>query len=99
MQFLYILTLNPRYHNPENWDDEVNQTMDLHFTYLQTKFAEGVMKHVGRTDLDFGNEDLHGYAIFESGSEEAAHQIMNHDPAIAEGLMSGKLLPYKIIFP
>src|SRR3954465_7028267 len=98
MQFLYILTLNPKYHNLENWNEEANQTMGLHFAYLQTKFQEGIMKHVGRTDLDFGNEDLHGYAVFEADNMEAALVIMNADPAVANGLMSAKLLPYKIVF-
>jgi uncharacterized protein YciI len=98
MQFLYILTLNPKYHNLENWNEESNETMGLHFAYLQQKFAEGVMKHVGRTDLDFGNDDLHGYAVFEAASEDLALEIMNADPAVSNGLMSAKLLPYKIVF-
>jgi uncharacterized protein len=98
MQFLYILTLNPKYHNLENWNEESNQTLGLHFAYLEQKFSEGVMKHVGRTDLDFGNEDLHGYAVFEAENQDAATLIMNSDPAVSKGLMSAKLLPYKIVF-
>jgi uncharacterized protein len=98
MQFLYILSLNPKYHDLENWNEAANENMGLHFAYLKAKFEEGVMKHVGRTDLDFGNEDLHGYAVFEAETEEAALSIMNNDPAVSNGLMSAKLLPYKIVF-
>jgi uncharacterized protein len=98
MQFLYILSLNPQYHDLKNWTEQTNETMGLHFNYLKKKFEEGVMKHVGRTDLDFGHEDLHGYAVFEAENEGAAQKIMNDDPAVANGLMSAKLLPYRIVF-
>ena len=98
MQFLYILTLNTKFHDLKNWTEETNQMMGAHFNYLKTKFEEGIMKHVGRTDLDFGNEDLHGYAVFEAENEETARNIMNSDPAVSGGLMGAKLLPYKIVF-
>ena len=98
MQFLYILTLNSKYHDLASWDEAANETMGLHFAYLKQKFEEGVMKHVGRTDLDFGNADLRGYAVFEAENQMAALVIMNADPAVANGLMSAKLLPYKIVF-
>jgi uncharacterized protein YciI len=98
MQFIYTLTLNAKYHDLHNWNEETNHVMTLHFSYLKRKFEEGIMKHVGRTDLNFGHEDLHGYAVFEAESENAASMIMNNDPAVSNGLMSAKLLPYKIVF-
>jgi uncharacterized protein YciI len=98
MQFIYILTLNAKYHDLHNWNEETNRVMTLHFSYLKRKFEEGIMKHVGRTDLNFGHEDLHGYAVFEAKNEDAASIIMNNDPAVLNGLMSAKLRPYKIVF-
>jgi uncharacterized protein YciI len=98
MEFLYILTLQPHYHTLTNWTEQTNETMGLHFAYLKKKFEDGVMKHVGRTDLDFGDDDLHGYAVFEAENREAALKIMNEDPAVSGGLMSARLLPYKIVF-
>ena len=98
MQFLYILTLKPEYHSLENWTEQANETIELHFDYLKKKFEDGVMKHVGRTDLDFGHDDLHGYVVFESENQEMATSIMNNDPAVSNELMNAKLLPYKIVF-
>jgi uncharacterized protein YciI len=98
MQFIYILTLNQQYYDLANWTAATNQTMEAHFNYLKTLFEEGTMKHVGRTDMPFGNEDLKGFAIFETENEQSANEIMNSDPAVCNGLMSAKLLPYKIVF-
>lgn len=98
MQFIYILSLNKQYHDLGNWTEATNQTMDAHFNYLKTLFEKGVMKHVGRTDMPFGSEDLKGFAIFETETEESANNLMNNDPAVRDDLMSAKLLPYKIVF-
>lgn len=98
MQFLYILTLQPAYYDPANWTKETQQLQIAHFNYLKNLFETGVMKHVGRTDVPMGHADLHGYAIFEAHSEEEAQKIMNDDPAVRYGLMSARLLPYKIVF-
>lgn len=98
MQFIYILTLNEKFQYPAHWTNEENQTLDKHFLYLKKLFENGTMKHVGRTDLQYGHEDLNGYAIFETESEEHANEIMRNDPAVQGGIMSAKLLPYKIVF-
>ena len=98
MQFIYILNLNKQYHDLANWTEATNQTMEAHFNYLKTLFEQGTMKHVGRTDMPFGDEDLKGFVIFESESEASAQTIMKNDPAVRDGLMSAKLLPYKIAF-
>lgn len=72
--------------------------MNTHFNYLKNLFEQGIMKHVGRTDMSFESEDLNGYAIFETDSNESANAIMNNDPAVLDGLMSAKLLPYIVVF-
>lgn len=98
MQFLYILSLNKPYRDINNWTAEIENAQQDHFNYLKALHESKVMKHVGRTDVDFADDALHGYAIFEAESESAAQQIMNNDPAIKAGLMSGRLLPYIIVF-
>jgi len=98
MQFIYILTLNKKYHQQQNWTEETNQTMSAHFNYLKNLFEQGVTKHVGKTDMPFESEDLNGYSIFETDSQESADSIMKNDPAVRDGLMSAKLLPYIIVF-
>lgn len=98
MQFLYILTLQPAYYDPDQWTQEAQRAQEEHFNYLKNLFETGVMKHVGRTDMPMGHKDLLGYAIFEAASEDAAQKIMYNDPAVRYGLMSGSLFPYKIVF-
>ena len=98
MQFLYILTLNEKYHDSNNWTEETNTLLGLHFNYLKDNHEKGVMKHVGRTDLPYGDNSLHGYVIFEAENEAAAHSIMNNDPAVSSGIMRAQLLPYIIVF-
>lgn len=98
MQFLYILTLHEKFHDSNNWTEETNTQLGLHFNYLKDKYEKGVMKHVGRTDLPYGDSSLHGYVIFEAENEAVAHSIMNNDPAVSHGIMHAKLLPYIIVF-
>ena len=95
---MYILSLTPHYQIDANWTEETNQHLGQHFNYLKTLFETGVMKHVGRTDMPSAHEDLHGYAIFEAADVGAATAIMNNDPAIVNGIMTAKLLPYIIVF-
>lgn len=98
MQYLYILTLSEQYRNPANWTEDINRIQGEHFNYLKALFEKGVMKHVGRTDVSFDSSDLHGYAVFEAENEAAAISLMSGDPAISNGIMTARLLPYKIVF-
>ena len=69
MQFIYILTLDKKYHDLKNRSEETNTIQGGDFNYLKSLFERGVVKHVGRTDLDFGDDNLHGCAIFEARDE------------------------------
>jgi uncharacterized protein YciI len=68
--------------------------VDEHFSYLQDLAAKGPVLLVGRTQNN--DETTFGIVIFEAGSEEEAHAIMNGDPAVAQGVMHGRLYPYRI---
>ena len=66
-----------------------------HFAYLQDLTAQGVMIFVGRTlNTD---ENAMGLAVFRAGSEDAARQIMNADPAMKKGVMTAILYPFKVV--
>lgn len=49
---------------------------------------------VGRTQNS--DESTFGIAIFEAEDELAARRIMENDPAVAGGVMSARLYPYKV---
>lgn len=98
MQFMYVLTLTDYYRNDSNWTEETNQRLGEHFNYLKSLYEQGVMKHVGRTNLPSAHEHLHGYAIFETTDEVSAAHIMNSDPAVIHGIMTAQVFPYIIVF-
>lgn len=73
---------------------EEAETVSRHFAYLSDLTEKGVMILVGRTqDKD---ESTFGIAIFEAEDESAARKIMEGDPAVAGGVMSATLYPYKV---
>lgn len=42
------------------------------------------------------DEKTFGIVIFEADSEEEAQLIMKNDPAVAEGIMTADLFPYRV---
>ncbi len=73
---------------------EEAETVSRHFAYLTELTEQGVMILVGRT-LD-NDESTFGIAIFEAENDSAARSIMEKDPAVAGGVMTATLHPYKI---
>lgn len=99
MQFMYVLKLTEKYRVLSNWGEESNNLIGVHFNYLKELHSKGVMKMVGRTDLSIEDDNNHGIAVFVADNEDAARQIMNNDPAVANGLMTAKLYPFSIALP
>ncbi len=65
-----------------------------HFSYLKRLMDEGIVILAGRTL----NTDTSGFgrAIFNSESEEAAHQILLEDPAVKNNVFKSEIFPYRI---
>jgi len=68
-----------------------------HFAYLQDLHAQGVVSFVGRT-LTTGPETF-GLAVFAAADETAARAVMTADPAVAQGVMTAELFPFRTVFP
>jgi uncharacterized protein YciI len=66
-----------------------------HFDYLKSLTEQGVAIFVGRTLTT--DDSTFGIAVFEADSEEAAHEIMNNDPAVIAGVMRAELYPFRIV--
>ncbi len=93
-QFLYVLKLTRPDMLTRGPTPDEQATVGRHFAYVSDLTAKGVMILVGRTQTT-GPETM-GLAIFEADDEGAARAIMDADPAIVEGLMTGTLYPYKV---
>ncbi len=73
---------------------EEERTIGVHFAYLQDLTNRGVVKLAGRT-LTTGPESF-GICILEAVDEAAARAIMANDPAVAGGVMTAELFPFRI---
>lgn len=71
------------------------ETISSHFDYLKALVDEGRGIFVGRTLTT--DERTFGITVFQASSEEAAHEIMNGDPAVSAGVMRAELFPFKIV--
>ncbi len=91
-QFVYFLKLIPRLCDPSNWAEQDNSVVGRHFRYLEGLLSDGSLILAGRT-LD---DNPTGIVILEAASQEDAHHLMSLDPAVAEGIMTAELLPYRV---
>jgi uncharacterized protein YciI len=93
-QYLYRLSLTRPALLTEGPIAAEQATLGRHLAYLEDLKARGSLILAGRT-LTTGPETF-GIAIFEAGDETAARRVMNADPAVAEGLMTAELFPYRV---
>jgi uncharacterized protein YciI len=66
-----------------------------HSAYLTRLFDEGVLILAGPT---WGQPQNDGIAIIDAEDQAAAEAIMNADPAIASGQMTGELRQMRVSF-
>ena len=93
-QFLYMLKLIPPLWKEENWTERENQIVGRHFAHLQALLAGERLILAGKTAGQ--DEKTFSIVILEAESEEQALAIMGDDPAVAEGIMSAELFPYRV---
>ena len=74
---------------------EESAIIEEHFQYLKVLTEKGVVKLAGRT-LTTG-EIPFGLVVFRAESEEAAHAIMDSDPAVKKGVMRATLFPFRVV--
>jgi uncharacterized protein YciI len=67
-----------------------------HFNYLKEAFEQGVVTFVGRS-TDLGPV---GLCVFSADDEATAKQFLANDPAVAEGVFTGEIHPFRsILYP
>ncbi|HRJ26903.1 MAG TPA: YciI family protein [Fimbriimonadaceae bacterium] len=94
MQFLCLLRPTRLEMVTEGPTEDEAAVIGAHFEYLQGLVAQRVMLVVGRTQNN--DEKTLGLAIFEAENEPAAQEIVRSDPAVAQGMMSAEVFPYRI---
>ena len=100
-QWLIVLTLaRPELQDPKNWRDKDNAAVEAHFQRLQTMTEEGKVILFGRTQDTLPNghlvPDTTGLIVLEAPDRAAAEAVLNDDPAVKAGLMSGKVFSYRV---
>jgi uncharacterized protein YciI len=74
-----------------NQTPEEQSALQAHFAYLQNLLHEGKLVLAGPClDASFG------VVILQDVLEDEAHLIMESDPAIVNGIMTGTLYPFRV---
>ncbi len=94
LEWIYVLKATRLGMLKEGPTDAEAQCVGRHFHYLKDLTEQGVMILVGRSLND--DEHTIGIAVFRAGTEDAAREIMQNDPAVKEGVMSAELMPFKV---
>jgi uncharacterized protein YciI len=95
-EYIYVLRLVPALRTPSNWTDREKQVVADHYRHLVQLHNNDVVILAGKTDYEIDNAGNFGIVIFKAASPEAAREIMNSDPALANGVMTAELHPYSL---
>ena len=74
-------------------DDERQATQE-HFAYLKGLSERGVVLLAGRTTAPI--DESFGIVVFAAADDRAAQALVDGDPAVARGVMSAELFPYRV---
>ncbi|MEO5771698.1 MAG: YciI family protein [Burkholderiaceae bacterium] len=94
-QFIYVLRVAPRFHDPREWTERESSVVGQHFDRLTRATAQGQLILAGRTTEALSA--TFGVVIFEAATIEAARLFMESDPVVAAGLMIATLHPYAVV--
>lgn len=90
-EWVYFLHA-PREDFAATMTDEEKAVWGEHWERIQRLYREGTVVLVGPT---LGSVNT-GICVFEADDEDAARTIMEEDPAIASGIATGELRPFRV---
>lgn len=93
-EFIYIIRPTRIGMLSEGPTEREAEVIERHAAYLQRLCDEGEVLLAGRTLVE--DERAFGIVILRVPTEDRARGIMRADPAVAEGVMSAELLPYRV---
>lgn len=82
----------PREGFADTMTSDEEEVWAVHFERLQRLLAEGVLILAGPT---LGPVNT-GIAVIEAPDEASARRVMEEDPAIASGIATGELRPFRV---
>jgi len=91
MAHYLIMYRPPRATFAEDATAEESGAVDKHFAYLKQLLTEGKLLLAGRTE-----DARFGIAVIVADDEGKARAMMKRDPAVASGVFSGELLPFRL---
>lgn len=93
-QYLYVLRPARLAMLTDGGTPEEQRIVGEHFAHLQRLTEEGVTILMGRT-LNNDERTL-GLVVFNAADDDSAQQVMESDPAVAQGVMTAELFPYRV---
>lgn len=90
-EFVYFIHA-PRENFAATMTDEEQSVWAAHFERLQRLLADGVLILAGPTLGPINT----GIAVVEAADETEARRLMDEDPAIASGIVTGELRPFRL---
>lgn len=94
MEFIYKTVLIDRLFFEENWTEEDERITSEHFQFLLDLKDKNQLVLAGKTQgLDLST---YGIVIFKANNYTEALKVMNQDPAIKNGIMTGTLHEYSL---
>ena len=93
-EYLCLLRLTPRLHDPNAWTPDDEALVSDHFERLQGWLAEGRLILAGRTQ-EAGERAL-GLVIFRAEDKHEAELLATSDPAVVGGVMTAECRPYRV---
>lgn len=90
-EYIYFLTLIDRLKTGP-WTEEDEAVIGRHFNHLLTLKEKGLLGFAGRTQVD--DDKTVGLVLIYAEDIDSAIRLMNEDPSIKEGIMTGEIAPY-----
>jgi len=91
----WLIVLRPvREEMPFEPTEEEDRIVGEHFAYLRRLRAEGKLLVAGPSQAGVG--DTFGIAVIDTEDEAEARAVLEADPAIVNGVMTGELRPFRI---
>ncbi len=94
MAHYLIMYRPPRDTFTDDATTEEEAVMEKHFDYLKRLESEQKLVLAGRIE-----DARFGIAIIRADDEDSARTIMEQDPAVAGGVFTGELLPFRLALP
>lgn len=96
-QFIYVLRYTPQFKESLKWTSKEYELAQEHVLYVKGLFDEGRCYMLGRTTNLF-DANLFGIVVVDATNIEEAKSIMQNDPMVKNGIMTGEVNLFSIVF-